>query len=97
MNRNKPLVRDECKSEEIEDIKQDEVTNKGVDTVAKNRKNFTTEEFERAKQARTLHHNVGAPGIEKFKGMLRTNWTQDCPVIKKDINTATEIWGPDVA
>ena len=48
-------------------------------------------------RARALCHNVGAPGIKKFKGMLRTNWTQDCPVIKKDIDTATEIWRPDVA
>ena len=87
-----------CKLEEIKDIKQDGVTNKGVqllDTVAENRKNFTTQEFERAKQARTLHHNLGALGIEKFKGILRTDWTQDCPVIEKDIDTATEIWGPD--
>ena len=36
-----------------------------------------------------------APGIEKFKGMLRTNWTQDCPVIEKDTDIATEIWGPN--
>ena len=65
--------------------------------MAENRKNFSTREFERAKRARAPHHNVGAPGIEKFKGMLRTNWMQDCPVTKKDIDTATEIWGPDVA
>ena len=75
-NGDKPLMRDEHKSEEIKDVKQDGVTNKGVqplDTAAENGKSFTTQEFERAKQARTLHHNVGAPGIEKFKGMLRTN------------------------
>ena len=29
--------------------------------------------------------------------MLKTNWTQDCPVIEKDINVAAKIWGPDVA
>ena len=68
-----------------------------LDMVGENRKNFSTHEFERAKRARALHHDVGAPGIEKFKGMLRTNWTQDCPVIKKDIDIATGIWGPDVA
>ena len=68
-----------------------------LDAVAENRKNFSAREFERAKRARALCHNVGAPGIEKFKGMLRTNWTQDCPVIEKDIDIATEIWGPDVA
>ena len=40
---------------------------------------------------------MGAPGIEKFKGILHTNWIKDCPVIESDINIATEIWGPDVA
>ena len=68
-----------------------------LDTVAENRKNFTTSEFVRAKRTRTLYHNVGAPGIEKFKGMSRTNWIQDCPEIEKDTDTATEIWEPDVA
>ena len=29
--------------------------------------------------------------------MIRTNWIQDCPVIEKDIDIATEIWGPHVA
>ena len=58
-----------------------------------------TSEFERAKRSRMLHHNVGAPGIKKFKGMQQTNWIQDCPVIEKDTDTATEIWNwePDVA
>ena len=62
-----------------------------MDTVAENRKNFTTREFKQAKQARNHHHNVRAPGIEKFKGMLRMNWTQDCPVIVKDTDFAMEI------
>ena len=68
-----------------------------MDTIAENRKNFTSREFERAKHARNLCHNAGAPGIKKFKGMLRTNRTQECPVIEKDIDITTEIWGPDVA
>ena len=28
--------------------------------------------------------------------MLQTNWIQDFPVIEKDTNTASKIWGPDV-
>ena len=67
------------------------------DVVAENGKNFTTVKHERTKRARTLHHNAGAPDIEMFKDMSQTNWTQDSPGIKKDINTATEKWGPGVA
>ena len=80
----------------IEDDKP-EVKMQSLDTVAENGRNFTTAEFERAKAARTPHHNAGAPGTERFKGMLRTNWMTDCPVLEKDIDMATEIWGPDVA
>ena len=94
MNCNGPLIRDECKIEEIDNGDHDGIKKNGIqllDTVAENRKNFSTRDFERAKRARALCHNVGAPGIEKFKGMLRTNWTQDCPVVEKDMDIATKI------
>ena len=48
INRNKPLVCDDCDLEETEDMKQDGVASTGtplLDTVAKNGKNFTTHEF----------------------------------------------------
>ena len=93
INRNRKIIEDD----EIEEIGSDEPKIQLLDTVAENRKNFTTAEFTRAKRARTLYHNVGAPGIERFKGMIRTNWIQDCPVIEKDIDIASEIWGPDIA
>ena len=88
MNRNKKLVDND---DELE------VKMQFLDTVAENRRNFATLECERVKAARTLCHNVGAPGTERFKGMLRTNWTQDCPVMENDIDMEMEIWGPDAA
>ena len=87
VNRHKKLIEDD----DLEEIVADEKVQL-LDTVAENRKNFTTSEYERAKRARTLYHNVGAPSIENFKGMLRSNWIQDCPVIEKDIDMATETW-----
>ena len=64
MNRNEKLVDNDDKPE---------VSMQLLDTVAENQRNFTTSECERTKAARTLCHNVGAPGTERFEGMLRTN------------------------
>ena len=54
-------------------------------------------EFERAKRVRAPCHNVGSPGIKKFKGMLTTNWIQDSSTIENDIDVATKILGADAA
>ena len=89
MNRN--ANSEDSQFEEVD--KQIQLLNK----VAENRGNFTSSEHKCAKRMRNLYHNLGAPGIEKFKGILRTNWIKDCPVIESDIDIATEIWGPDVA
>ena len=49
-----------------------------------------------AKRARKLYHSVGAPTVENFKHMLRSNIIKDCPVTVKDVNIAEKIFGPDV-
>lgn len=37
-------------------------------------------EFESAKQAQNRYHNVGAPDKEKFKAIISSNLSNDCPV-----------------
>ena len=68
-NRNKPPMCDEQDLEEIKHSEQ-ETPNRGVqllDTVAQNRKNFTSREFEQAKQARNLHHDMEHQALKSSK------------------------------
>ena len=51
---------------------------------------------EQAKRARKLYHTVGAPTVETFKYMLRSNIIKDCPVTEKDAKIVEKIFGPDV-
>ena len=39
---------------------------------------------------------MGAPTVENFKHMLKTNLITDCPVTTKDVNVAEKIFGPDI-
>ena len=68
-----------------------------VSTVAENRSNYTTQQFERAKEARKLYHNIGAPTIENFKYILKGNMIQNCPVTVEDVKIAEDIWGKDIS
>ena len=68
-----------------------------VEIVAENRSNFTTQQFERAKIARKLYHNVGAPSIENFKKLIQMNAIKNCPVTINDIKIAEQIFGKDIS
>ena len=68
-----------------------------ITTVAENRANFSTQQFERAKVARKLYHNIGAPTIKNFKLILQSNMIKNCPVTIEDVNIAEQIWGPDIS
>ena len=68
-----------------------------VTIIAKNRSNYTTQQFERAKEARKLYHNVGAPTVENFKYILKGNKIKNCPVTIEDVKIAEEIWGKDIS
>lgn len=45
-------------------------TNSLVETVAKNRKNYMTTQYEHAKRARKLYHIIGIPTLENYKALL---------------------------
>jgi hypothetical protein len=68
-----------------------------IDTVAKNRKNYTLRQFERTKVACTLYHILGAPSIENFKCLLRTNQIKNCPVMVEDVTIPDRIFGPNMS
>jgi hypothetical protein len=59
-----------------------------ISTVRENRAGFTQRQFERAKAARELYHNVGTPRIENFKALLKMNTIKNCPVTTEDVNNA---------
>ena len=66
-----------------------------VDTVTRNEAGFTARQKQRAKEARCLYHVTGAPTLENFKHLLRTNMIGNCPVTCEDVDLAEEIYGPD--
>jgi hypothetical protein len=68
-----------------------------ISTVTKNWKGCTTRQSERAKEARKLHHIVGAPTMDNFKSLLQMNVIKNCPVTTEDVNVAGKTFGPDVS
>ena len=68
-----------------------------INTVRENRAGYTQRQFERAKKARELYHNVGTPTIENFKALLKMNAIKNCPVTTEDVNIAEKIFGKDMS
>jgi hypothetical protein len=85
------------KSEVIQENKKNKTGYSGVTTVAENRKNYSTAQFERAKKARKLYHILGAPSTSNYKKILRGNMIKDCPVVEKDVDIAEAIFGADIS
>ena len=84
---------------------KEEVTNQNnkitgvqmVSTVAENCGNYTTQQFEKAKEARKLYHNIGSTTVENFKYMLKSNGIRNCPVTIEDVKIAEDIWGNNIS
>ena len=64
-----------------------------ITSITENSLGYTNRQFEQAKRARRLYHNVGEPTVENFKYMLRSNIIKDCPVTEKDANIVEKIFG----
>jgi hypothetical protein len=67
-----------------------------VNTVAKNKSNFTKEEVNRAELARTFQKIVGRPSTKDLIRYVTRNQLPNCPITKEDIVNAEIIFGPDV-
>ena len=68
-----------------------------VDTVKENRKGYTQAQYDRAVKARSLYHELGAPTLDNYKGLIKMGGVQNCPIRIEDINIAQNIIGPDMA
>ena len=77
---------------EVENKKTE--TSHVIETVAENKTGFTERQFQRAKAARELYHNVGSPTVDNFKALLKMNVIKNCPVTVADVNAAEKIFGP---
>ena len=67
-----------------------------ISTVESNWRGFTKQQFEDAKKARNLYHQVGAPTVENFKHIIRQKIIKNCPIVLDDINRAEIIFGKDI-
>ena len=59
----------------------------------KTRRGTPMRQFKRALRRRALYHKVGTPTVENFKGLLRQNLIQNCPVTIEDVIIAEKILG----
>ena len=67
-----------------------------VNTVDDNKTRYTKAEFDRAKLARELQTKIGRPTTRNFIKYVTNNLLPNCPVTKRDIEAAEDIFGPDV-
>jgi len=68
-----------------------------IESIEENRKGYTHRQFERAKVARSLYHNVGTPTVQNFKALLRMNVIKNCPVTTEDVDIAERIFGKSMS
>ena len=68
-----------------------------VDTVAKNRRNYSIQQFERAKGARKLQNVLLGPTVKTLKMILRSNMVKNCNITEEDVDLAQAIFGPDIS
>ena len=85
------------KNNAFHNVMQISMQYQGITTVAENRQNYSSQQFEQAKEAHKLYHNVGAPTVDKFKLILQSNMIKNCPVTIEDVDIAEDIWGKDIA
>jgi Reverse transcriptase (RNA-dependent DNA polymerase) len=67
-----------------------------VNTVDQNKTKYTNAEVDRAQQARALQTKIGRPSTRDFIKIVTNNLLPNCPVTKRDIMIAEDIFGPDV-
>jgi len=67
-----------------------------VNTVDENKSRYTNAEVDRAKEARALQTKIGRPNTRDFIKIVNNNLLPRCPVTKRDIMAAEDIFGPDV-
>ena len=67
-----------------------------VNTVADNRSKYTNRDYSRAIAARQLQQIMGRPSTRNFLHLVENNLLPNCPITRRDILAAEDIFGPDV-
>jgi hypothetical protein len=68
-----------------------------VNTVTGNKEGFTQRQIRGAEAARTLYRTLSYPSTADFRWAVRSNQIKNCPITIQDVDTATAIWGKDIA
>ena len=68
-----------------------------VRTVKDNEEGYSKLQQDRAKEAQKLYHIIGAPTIENFKYLIKSNQVMNCPVTMDDIDIAQDMHGKDIS
>ena len=67
-----------------------------VTTVADNASNFSNADYSQALLARKLQKIIGRPTTRSFIHFIENNLLPNCPVTRRDVLMAEQIFGPDV-
>ena len=82
---------------QLQDETKEEQELQMVMTLEGNKANYTPQQIEEARRARTLYHNIGAPSIKNYKAIIQANAIKNCPVTIEHIKRAEDIFGPDIS
>ena len=67
-----------------------------VDTVDDNRSRYNNRDYSQAVLARKIQSLIGRPSTRTYKAIVDANLLPNCPVTRRDITAAEDIFGPDV-
>ena len=67
-----------------------------ISAVKDNRKGYTQQQFEPAKEARQIYHIIFHPTIYDLKHLLIKIIINNFPVVINDVNLADKCFGPDI-
>jgi hypothetical protein len=67
-----------------------------VNTVGENKSKYTNADYLRASLARKLQMTIGRPSTSDFINIVEKNLLPNCPISRRDIMIAEDIFGPDV-
>jgi hypothetical protein len=85
-----------CPAETEADTALDFFEENTVETVASSRKNYTQQQYDKAKLARSLSTAMCIPPDRGLKRLLRQLGVARCPVNPSDLDRAMDIFGKDV-
>eukprot|EP00957_Ditylum_brightwellii_P099931 7615267-Ditylum_brightwellii.AAC.1 len=67
-----------------------------VNTVASKKSNYSNADYTRAVLARKIQARIGRPSTKTFLDVIDNNKLRNCPVERRDIAAADDIFGPDL-